>query len=69
MDALEKINRDNQIVVARMRGISWAWATMAGTHGLSQRQRQKVLEDCRASHRAWRKRDPDRDRGRDARPL
>ena len=56
MNAREKTNRDNEIVAARMRGLSWA--TIAGTYGLSERQCQQILEDYRASHPRLRERDP-----------
>ena len=56
MNAREKTNRDNQIVAARMRGLSWA--TIAATHELSERQCQQILEDYRASHPRLRQRDP-----------
>jgi hypothetical protein len=56
MNAREKTNRDNQIVAARMRGLSWA--TIAGTHELSERQCQTIFADYRASHPRLRERDP-----------
>ena len=56
MNAREKTNRGNQIVAARMRGLSWA--TIAGTYELSERQCQQILEDYRASHPRLRQRDP-----------
>ena len=56
MNAREKINRDDQIVAARMRGRSWA--AIAFEHDLSERQCQQILEDYRASHPRLRERDP-----------
>jgi hypothetical protein len=56
MNAREKTARDNDIVAARMRGLSWA--TIAGTYGLSERQCQTILADYRASHPRLRERDP-----------
>ena len=56
MNSREKTNRDNQIVAARMRGLSWA--TIAATHELSERQCQTILADYRASHPRLRERDP-----------
>jgi hypothetical protein len=48
--------RDNQIVAARMRGMSWA--TIAATYELSERQCQQILADYRASQPRLRERDP-----------
>jgi hypothetical protein len=56
MNARQKIDRDNQIVAARMRGQSWT--TIAANYGLSERQYQQVLADYRASHPRLRERDP-----------
>jgi hypothetical protein len=56
MNAREKTSRDNDIVAARMRGLSWA--TIAENYGLSERQCQTILEDYRASHPRLRERDP-----------
>jgi hypothetical protein len=56
MNAREKIARDNEIVAARMRGLSWA--TIAENYGLSERQCQAILADYRASHSRLRERDP-----------
>ena len=56
MNAREKTNRDNHIVAARMRGLSWA--TIAATHELSERQCQTILADYRGSHPRLRERDP-----------
>ena len=56
MNAREKTNRDNEIVAARMRGLSWA--TIAGSFGLTERQCQNILADYRASHPRLRERDP-----------
>jgi hypothetical protein len=56
MNSRQKIDRDNQIVCARMRGLSWA--TIAATYELSERQCQTILADYRASHPRLRERDP-----------
>jgi hypothetical protein len=56
MNARDKTARDNEIVTARMRGMSWA--AIGATFDLSERQCQKVLEDYRASHPRLRERDP-----------
>jgi hypothetical protein len=56
MNAREKTNRDNEIVAARMRGLSWA--AIAARYELSERQCQQILEDYRASHPRLRERDP-----------
>ena len=56
MNAREKTNRDNDIVAARMRGLSWT--TIAGSFGLTERQCQNILADYRASHPRLRERDP-----------
>jgi hypothetical protein len=56
MNAREKIGRDNEIVAARMRGLSWA--TIAAKYELSERQCQQILADFRASHPRLRERDP-----------
>ena len=56
MNSREKTARDNDIVAARMRGLSWA--TIAETYGLSDRQCQQILADYRASHPRLRERDP-----------
>jgi hypothetical protein len=56
MNAREKLRRDNQIVVARMRGMSWS--TIASTFDLSERQCQAILADYRESHPRLRERDP-----------
>ena len=56
MNAREKIARDNEIVAARMRGLSWT--TIAGSFGLTERQCQHILADYRASHPRLRERDP-----------
>jgi hypothetical protein len=56
MNSREKTSRDNQIVAARMRGLSWS--TIAATYELSERQCQTILEDYRTSHPRLRERDP-----------
>ena len=56
LNAREKTNRDNGIVAARMRGLSWV--TIAARYGLSERQCQTILADYRASHPRLRERDP-----------
>ena len=56
MNAREKTNRDNDIVAARMRGLSWT--AIAGSFGLTERQCQNILADYRASHPRLRERDP-----------
>lgn len=56
MNAREKTARDNQIVAARMRGLSWA--TIAANYELSERQCQTILADYRASHPRLRERNP-----------
>ena len=56
MNAREKTARDNKIVAARMRGLSWT--TIAGSFGLTERQCQHILADYRASHPRLRERDP-----------
>ena len=56
MNSREKTNRDNEMVAARVRGLSWA--TIAGTYELSERQCQQILADYRASHPRLRERDP-----------
>ena len=56
MNAREKTARDNEIVAARMRGLSWT--TIAGSFGLTERQCQNILADYRASHPRLRERDP-----------
>ena len=56
MNAREKTARDNEIVAARMRGLSWV--TVAGSFGLTERQCQRILADYRASHPRLRERDP-----------
>jgi hypothetical protein len=56
MNSRQKVDRDNQIVRARMRGLSWA--TIAATCELSERQCQTILADYRASHPRLRERDP-----------
>ena len=56
MNAWEKTNRDNQIVAARMRGLSWA--TIAATFDLSERQCQNIVADYRVSQPRLRERDP-----------
>ena len=56
ISAREKTSRDNQIVAAGMRGMSWA--TIAATFELSQRQCQTILQDYRASQPRLRERDP-----------
>ena len=56
MNAREKIDRDNQIVAACMRGLSWT--TIAARYELSERQCQQILANYRASHPRLRERDP-----------
>jgi hypothetical protein len=56
MNSREKTSRDNQIVAAHMRGLSWA--TIAATYELSERGCQTILADYRASHPRLRERDP-----------
>jgi hypothetical protein len=56
MNSRQKTIRDNQIVGARMRGLSWA--TIAATYELSERQCQAILADYRASQPRLRERDP-----------
>jgi hypothetical protein len=56
MNSREKLRRDDQIVTARMRGLSWS--TIAATYDLSERQCQEILTDYRESHPRLRERDP-----------
>ena len=50
MNAREKTNRDNQIVAARMRGLSWA--TIAGTYELSEASASRSLRTIARATRA-----------------
>jgi hypothetical protein len=50
------VRRDEEIVLARMRGRSWRG--IAAEHGLSERQCQAIMREYRESHPTIRGRDP-----------
>jgi hypothetical protein len=56
LTARAKIGRDNEIVAARMRGMSWM--TIPATYGLSERQCQTIMREHRESSPRLRERDP-----------
>lgn len=56
LTARDQARRDDQIIRARMRGVSWP--TIAARHGLSERRCQQVMAEYRESHPTARHRSP-----------